>query len=513
MRKLSKNFTINAIFILLVSSALSFLIVLVTSGYSNFFVYFPLVICILIILSILWRISGSRKEIAWMILVAFIVRLCLGLLFSWGLPIYGYEEEVQRAGYVFADAFTRDGYAWDLAQSGNSIFKAFGSEFMADQYGGMLAISALVYRIFTPNQHLPVLMLPVSAGIAAFGIPFIYTIASQKFGHKAGKVAAWTLVLYPEGVLLGASQMREPYLITFFSVLFWGFARLVEKKKDWKTIITLISGMLGLALISFRVMLPIMGVLLVWLAINWRNSHTHVKVQKWVWGVFGLAFIGLIIISLNWLRSAMHWDLLQTYRASGWMQYLFENSPTWVRAPFIVIYGVFQPLLPAAIADPAPWIWKSLGILRGLGWYSLLPIMVYGLIIVWKEENRKRRIWLIWILIAIWGWVLLASLRAGGDQWDNPRYRTIFLPLMVMIISWAVIWAKENKDRWLGRIFLIEGIFLAFFMHWYLSRYYDLFKKIPFWTMLGLIVLLSIGILVGGVIIDKYRLKKTNKEQ
>jgi len=143
------------------------------------------------------------------------------------------------------------------------------------------------------------------------------------------------------------------------------------------------------------------------------------------------------------------------------------------------------------------------GILRGIGWYALLPYLVFASLRVWEIEDSTKKKLMIWLLAAIWGWVVLASIRAGGDQWDNPRYRTIFVPCMSIAAAWAVLWAKDKKDAWLWRILAVEGVFLLVFTHWYLSRYYNWFAKLPFGWMLILIIGVSSMILVGGWLWDR----------
>ena len=91
-------------------------------------------------------------------------------------------------------------------------------------------------------------------------------------------------------------------------------------------------------------------------------------------------------------------------------------------------------------------------------------------------------------------WILIASLRAGGDQWDNPRYRTIFLPWMAVISAWGLHYAIQTRDRWFQRILILEGVFVLTFTGWYLTRY---FPGIPVANFL----IISLGIIVIGLAI------------
>ena len=64
-----------------------------------------------------------------------------------------YDEEPYTSGYLFQDSYVRDNQSWELAKSDEPIWAAFSNDFFSDQYGGLLAISSIVYRVFTPQAH------------------------------------------------------------------------------------------------------------------------------------------------------------------------------------------------------------------------------------------------------------------------------------------------------------------------------------------------------------------------
>ena len=172
--------------------------------------------------------------------------------------------------------------------------------------------------------------------------------------------------------------------------------------------------------------------------------------------------------------------------------------PDWLRLPFVTIYGIFQPVLPAVFIEPTTLTWRITGITRALGWYLLWPLLLYAFIAALKDNRpRERRLWL-WIAVISWLWVILTALRGGGDQWDNPRYRAILLLWQALAAGYAWARFRARSNSWLVRIWLIEGIFLAFFTQWYLSRYFHIGGQIPFGWMVGLIIGSSLVVLVGG---------------
>jgi hypothetical protein len=94
----------------------------------------------------------------------------------------------------------------------------------------------------------------------------------------------------------------------------------------------------------------------------------------------------------------------------------------------------------------------------------------------------------------MWLWIIVAALRGGADQWDNPRYRAILIVVEALVAGFAWV----NRDRWLVRWLIVEVVFLAVFTQWYVSRYYHWGGQLPFGVMVMLILILAALILIGG---------------
>jgi uncharacterized membrane protein YjjP (DUF1212 family) len=100
-------------------------------------------------------------------------------------------------------------------------------------------------------------------------------------------------------------------------------------------------------------------------------------------------------------------------------------------------------------------------------------------------------------------WVLISSARAGGDLWDNPRYRYMLIPFMSIVVAWACAFFKEQHSPWFWRWVAVVAEFLLFFTNFYLNRYVlGVGTQIPFNWMIVLIVLVAVLILGGGWIFD-----------
>jgi hypothetical protein len=461
--------------------------------------------CIGVLLLVEWRAAGGGKALAWIIFTTFIIRLLLGVFLAWGLPRFGYDQDTQQAGYVFEDAYRRDHQAWALVQSDQSLVSAFGDEYITDQYGGMLALSACIYRFLSVDAHRPLLISILAAGAMALSLPFFFATVHRQFGNKIALISCWVLALYPEGVLLGSSQMREPFYILFITVIFWAAANWLDRRNIKMTVISFLLSVISLLLFSFRVALPVLGAILLWV---WVVEAGRLE-KRWIkyvgWGGILLGSVVMLLLFKDWVHAVTRWDTYLTVRWSGMVQALLERVPENFHLPFIILYGVFQPLLPAALVVPGPWIWRSLGILRALGWYAMLPLLIHAVFRLWKAESATKKRWLLIMAGVVVAWTLIASTRAGGDQWDNPRYRMIFLPWMALLAGWGIHFARTHKDRWLTRILLIEGIFITFFTAWYCRRYMSVsvIPDMSFQLIAVLVFGLSLLVIVIGLIRDR----------
>jgi len=217
-----------------------------------------------------------------------------------------------------------------------------------------------------------------------------------------------------------------------------------------------------------------------------------------------------LTVLFNWFKGVVSWDAYTAAKESGRLEYLFESMPQSLQLPFIILYGIFQPVLPAALLDTTLGIWRVISSTLAAGWYLMLPILIYttaAAILTKKQENRQI---ILWTSIFYWIWIILCSARAGGDQWDNPRYRVIFIFCLAIMAAWGWQHAMEQKFRWLKRFYLVEAVAILFFVQWYASRYYQIIFRFPFFTMLAIILIISGIIIIGGWISDVREAKKTS---
>ncbi|MBN2386577.1 MAG: hypothetical protein JXB85_06115 [Anaerolineales bacterium] len=476
-------------------------------------------------LGTLWRSVGASRTLGLILAIGLLLRLGTGVALLVLLPDYGYDTETQNAGYVFFDAFRRDGQAWELAQTEEPLWRAMEKSYSADQYGGLLALSALLYRYFSPDMQRPLLIVLVGAVVNIIGIVFAWKGAECIGGQRFASIVGWILALYPESVFLGSSQMREPFLMAFLAMIFWGFVDHVysHQRRSWPW---LVAGMLGLLLFSPAVALAVILVLGVWALLSiglgglrWWMVGATAGVILLAVILLALALEGSIQVQggplgtiLTWMRDATRWDIYLLIRSSGWVGEMLERLPQFLHMPFIAGYGIVQPLLPAAITDPAIWLWRVIGVLRAGGWSMLLPFLVFAPFAGWQTTSREeRRVWL-WLALVTWAWILLSALRAGSDQWDNPRYRAIMLLFQAVLVARTWIIWRKTRNRWMNRILVVEGLFLLVFTYWYLDRKTAIETgNLHLMVILGVVIIMGTIVLVVGIIRDWSRGRRHTK--
>lgn len=480
----------------------------------------------LFLLALAWRWAGSGRLMLWTMGLALSLRLAAALTFSLLLPAIGYDTEQQNAGYVFFDSFRRDTQAWELSRSESPILEAFDEKHYTDQYGGLLALSALTYRVLSPDAHRPLLVCLLAALTAALGLPFFWKSARRLSSEKTARLALWIFALYPEGILQGSAQMREPFLITFVALAFYGLLewQASHRRREWGWVGL---GLAGMLLVSPGIALVALVVLAGWV---WLGREGR-RIPWLALGVAAVVFIlALVIVGASWesLRSvqgggtlgavggwfqrAVKWQRGMTEASSGIVQLLFQNLPAWIHIPFLAVYGVTQPVLPAVFIEPALPIWRGLGIARALGWYALLPLLMYAPIAAGSRlgvgiEPGRRRAW-GWLAAVVWVWILIASIRAGGDQWDNPRYRVILLVFQSLLAAEAWSHWRMSRSAWLWRILAVEGLSILVIGYWYTTRYLRVFVHLGVRNTLVIAIVLAVLIFAGGWAWDRWRRRR-----
>ena len=195
--------------------------------------------------------------------------------------------------------------------------------------------------VFEAYRNPPRLILTAAAGVA-----LAWKAIHQIWGRSMAGIACWILVLFPESVLLGSSQMREPFLITFVAMLFWGLVdwQSSRRRQAWAWIAGSLAGML---LIS-----PGVAVLAMIGLGGWAWLRSRERRISWlpVLIVLAVMVVGLTLLGfglargalsgaspyallVNWLPVTAKWDAYVLARNSGWIERVFEELPQPLHFP------------------------------------------------------------------------------------------------------------------------------------------------------------------------------------
>jgi hypothetical protein len=458
-----------------------------------------------------WRLLKYEQPPAWLgalLIGALVLRLAAGAFWLTTIPRWGHGTSTEKAGYVMADAASRDQAAWKLARSDRPLWMAFTANRKVDQYGGLLFSSALIYRYLGGKTHYPLMMVVPCAALSALGVLFTWAFARRAWkDRKIAALSAWILALYPEAVLLGSSQMREAITITLAIAAFYGFLR-YQQEHSLKS--------LGWVITPVALCLPfsplIAALVLGMLALSAAGTFFSRSRQAWnrrgfwiILGVIVLVVLAGLYLALSqftpegmnnplemlswWLKKSANLQAYLSKNASGWMQKIFRNSPTWLHLPLLLSYGVLQPFLPATlVAGSSAPIWPLISIWRAAGWTAMLALLLYASVLALRnplplhsgredtDDDKKNEKYpglgfTRLLILAVWIVVLVASFRAGADMWDNPRYRATFAGLQAALAAWAWVEQRRTQDAWLRRALLGLGAILGWFLLWYIRRY------------------------------------------
>jgi hypothetical protein len=458
-----------------------------------------------------WRYFGSKKMLAAIMATAFFIRIIVAVLISVGLPLWGYKTPVNQAGFLYSDAYTRDQAAYQLAISPDSLFTAFTHPDAADQYGGMKFLSAAVYRWLSPHTDRPLLISLLAAFAMTIGLAFLYAALKKRWNKPIAHWGTWFLALFPDSIFLGGSQMREPFLIGLFCISLW--AVLNWKEKPLQALWVSIASIILMCAFSLPAGAIIAALLALTFSLEWILAQKNRNYLTLGW--IGLAILSIIVLlaGYRWLKPTFYYDSFTTAQQSGWIQSLIRTyGERWI-FPFTTAYGLAQPVLPAAITDPSLPIWKTIAILQGIGWYFFLPFLFFSFFSALKGAKNESKWTVVLFALFFFIWTVISSARAGGDQWDNPRYRYMLLPLMSILFAWSLWQYRRTHTRWLWRWIAAVSIFVLIFLNVYLNRSIPMPLPLNLEQAALLITALSLIIFVGGWLHDRYDRARQSKSR
>lgn len=464
-----------------------------------------------------WRIIVHEHPPAWLISLTFgaiALRLILGCFWMEALPVAGYGSNVEKAGYVMKDAYTRDNGAWKLAKSQKPLWAAFTQDITGDQYGGLMFISAAVYRLSGARYHHPLLIVTLTAFFSSLALLFSWGFAKQAWGRAAASVTAWIVALYPEAVLLGSAQMREPFVVTFAALAFYGLIYYLHESRR-SGLAWVFAALIGAALFSPPLAAMLCAALLfLALAVEFSQDSAKTLTRRrgfWIvlavvillitagiwlgWAQIAPPGIGNIFDLVGWwARRAAVYQSYLSHAASGWLQREFNKLPVFLHIPVLVLYGVIRPFLPATLVAYRTPLWYGISIWRSLGWTVMLLSLVYASLRAFLDNKSNGKYLTKAVCVIVWSGILIASVRGGGDDWDNARYRLLFLTLQAGLMGWVWGYGSWRISTGLRRALISSGIFFLWFMPWYIRRYHGMY-----WDVIS--IFHTIGLALASVVL------------
>ena len=98
----------------------------------------------------------------------------------------------------------------------------------------------------------------------------------------------------------------------------------------------------------------------------------------------------------------------------------------------------------------------------------MLPFLMVAPFALWNVKDKRRLAF--GLFVVVWMGILIAALRSGGDLWDNPRYRVVFISLQSVLAAWVWVFQRSSNNPWLKRAIVGLSIILIWFIPWYLQR-------------------------------------------
>ena len=461
---------------------------------------------------VLWNWGGKGKMLAALMLTAFVLRFAFGLATVNLLPVYGHPgERREEQGFLFDDAWRRDEEAWAVSNEEDLSFsETLTRNYNNDQYGALAVMSMWLYKYISPDARRYTLIMLVGVFFSIMGLPFLWRALNDRWGRRICLIGCWICALYPDSIFFSGAPMREPFLVGILCAAFWALSVM----RDHKLRSVIILGLCVLACLPFSSMV---AVVLAAASAAWFWAETLIPRSKiWMWAGIILMVIGIlaaVVVALPAFREWIMFDIVTTETRSGWVERVVGEVGGQFRSLFVAVYGLTQPVLPAILVYPtAPACdlahgpcttiyWKVAGIYRATGWYILVPFLFYAIFSTVRIQDKKERGLMVVNAVFVLVWMFISSLRAGGDQFDNPRYRMIFLPWLAFMAAWGIDYALKLRDWWLIRWIAIELIFLGFFTQWYYSRYSaDAIRRFPFWKTVIYICACSAAVFATGLI-------------
>jgi hypothetical protein len=429
------------------------------------------------------------------------MRLTFLIVVPLAMQLWGYHSDRNRIGLVETDALNATTKAWRAAQSGDPILSTW-QQGSGDNTGGITVLGVTMFRLFSSDQERALLLGLLACAVTSLTVVPAFRLANGLFSGGVAKVAALIAAVYPEAVMLGSLHIQQGYLALVLGIELLAIAGLIVRKETTTeelglptsriAAVLLVLSLAAMYLLSYEffILSIFCGVLLaVWL------SDPRRSVGRVLWFAAGLGVLALIVMHIlnladvipsdsDYLFNKYHylyglaWSEFDKIAATGGGDLFQSVLATMDRTTAFLLaalYGLLQPVLPAAIGHRSltaqgGGFWQALGIYRSLGWYLLLPVLIYGSLKSLRGIVSRKPETILALIF--WAIAIIGSYRAFGDQWDNPRYRLFAFIPMTLLGAWAWVTWRETRDVWFPRIAIPFAVAAVGLTVWYILRDY-----------------------------------------
>ena len=355
-----------------------------------------------------------------------IILLVLAILFVCYLHLWGIDrlvmgsDELHPARTLISSDWSLVNYPWP-EQAVREYYDNWPIQF-PPLFG--LSIRACVVLIGV--NHVAMRLIPALFSLLA--VWSFYWLFKTYLGRTWGAVAALTLGMTSDKLLIYAKSLKHYTLDVFFASTLWVCGRYVGEKFDLKSwiLFTLVA---AVSIWFAFAALYVVAAVYLYLFVRYVWFKAYRQQQFWTkilisGAVFTASFAGLYLVSIakavtnpvfiqEWLVQIFHWDKLTDL---GYV------------AHYILHTGKHVLILPAYFFFDAWWV----------------AIIGNALILIWIVDRLRRRNWdLVFLMVSPLLLVLMASL-AGKYPFSAGRLTLFLLPSwsLMMILGGRIVYER-----------------------------------------------------------------------
>jgi len=415
-------------------------------------------------------VSFEGREALSILLVALVLRLAFVLAFDTpaqverGLWEWGYEAgsiaNSLHQDQGFANVWTRDVPPWNLGSGPTGwLGPAYPAlvAWLLDLTGGLTRTTAWI--LFT-----------IQSIVSALTCVLVWGLGTRLGSPRAGRIAAWALVLHPLAIWHAAATVWDTTFAAFtFTAVLAGLAACERDagKRGW-TYLGLLYGASLLVNAAPMVLLPIVG----WVA--WRSRP---KLLHWA-GAFAPFLLAAAAVTLPWmvrnagevgsfaLRTSLGVELRVGNHDGADGHYARDRHPSHSPAEFLRYRELGEAAYAQAASDDAwHWIRENPGrfivltLRRTAAWWIgedpfSDPRLDYG--VAARDDPRSWGKWILHLLVGVLG-LLGAGFWARADRRPRPYLMAMFLLPPVYCVTHVM-----ERYRWpVEPLLLLAGAWLV----------------------------------------------------